>query len=506
MVFFTACLAIHEQRIDANRHFCGCNVVKPKKEIPLSRSCCFRCCCSGDKPTSQNGTASRMELLTQKFLSYFVLRPYIKWPMLILFTVYTGISTWQITHYEVGIFKPDYVTRNSYFRTFNELNTRVFTSNFYVSFIIPGHILYQDKASMNNVFSVAENTANNYIDQSSTVSWFNEYEKKYSSTLPPNTTFIDSIKLFIKANSEYQNDVEFDRNGTIVSTRIYLKTHNMRFPNDIHFLKENFLANGAITDKESDLDRNIIQSKIDKRNYTSSSHKISNSKTITLYAPLFVYTDEWNRPLTESLILIMTLVVVNAILTTLFCPHPLSAVAVVVSMVSNILGLFGFMSLFKVEMTPFSMIVIVLGACYTVDVITQTMYSFFNIIGIDRKSRTFELLSTTSVALFNTTLASFIGQLVLFVEKSYVFLTVMKIIMTITAISFIHSAFIIPIVLSMVGQKNHKHNLAPDSIKTIVIPQLPCDSAGKQNDTEFIGDDLQSNGSYFGSDNMAYEL
>ena len=507
MVFFTACLAIHEQRIDANRHFCGCNVVKQKKEIPLSRSCCFRCCCSGEKPTSQNGTSSRMELLTQKFLSYFVFRSYIKWPILILFFVYTGISIWQITNYKVGIFMPDYVTRNSYFRTFNELNTRLFKSNFYISFIIPGYILYQDKTSMKNVYNVVEHTASNYIDQSAAVSWFIEYEKTYSSTLPPNSTFIESVRMFIKSNAEYQNDVEFDSNGTIISTRIYVKTRNIHFPSDIQFLKQKLLVNDAITDKENDLDRNIIQSNGNERNHKSSSHKNLKSNIITLYAPLFVYTDEWNSPLSESLILIMTLVVVNTILTTIFCPHPFSAVAVVISMVSNMLGLFGLMSLLKVEMTPFSMIVIVLGACYTVDIITQTMYSFFNKLGIDRKSRAFEVLSTTSVALFNTTLASFIGQLVLFVEKSYVFLTVMKIVLTITAICFIHSAFIIPIGLSMVGpksQKSHRHNLEPDSIKSIVMPRLSCDNTGNKNDTEYIGNDLKSNRSC-GSDNVAYE-
>ena len=473
MVFFTACLAIHEQRIDAHRHFCTCHEIQPRSEAASTKSCCFLWCCTGEKPTAKISTSSKIERVTRKLLSNCVLLRYTKWPVMFFFLVFMGLSIWQVVSFKVSIFRPEDIASDSYFRKFDAVNKQIFPSNFYVSFSVPGYVLRRETA-VNDILNIESKIKiNQYIDPASLISWCDEYVNAVNNTLPSDSSLMESVTSFLSLNPTYQNDFAYDGNGNILYSRFYARSLDVHSVTDIRNLKESLLRENEISDSNDNLENNIRLSQETAKAATPDG-KGGDKDLLTIYAPIFLYTDKYFKPLIESIIHISVLVCVNVFLMTLVGPHPRSLGIIAASFASSVLGLFGFMSVFNVELTPFSMIIAELGTCYMVDTNTHIMYSFYNKAGIDRWLRAHDMLSTTSVMLFNTTLASFLGMLVLFAVKSYVFLTVMKIIMTTTAICCIYACLVLPITLSTLGPKDENIPRNPESacsVKTIKIPQ-----------------------------------
>ena len=408
-----------------------------------------------------------------------------------LVMLYAGVSVWKVLEFEVSAFTPNLVTKTSYFSKFERVNNARFQSKFYVSFIMPGYVLTGDKTTLVDAFSIEEKIKiNKYIDDSSLISWFDEYTNSFHDAVLPNTTLVESIESFLSSNPEYRNDFAKDANGNILCSRIYARTRNIKGLSDVHLFKQSLLNGKEFSDNKDELDKNIFisqgkdentdQDSTDSDEENTDSDKaevtedvLTTDKFLTIHAPIFKYTDKYFSALKESIIQISTLIGTNVFLITLVCPHPLVFFLATASFACVILGLCGFMSLLHIYLTPFSLILTVLGSCYAVDVVTHSIYSFYHKPGPDRLSRAHEMLSTTTVLLFNTTLISFIGMLVLFVEKSYVFLTVMKIIMIATAICCIHAAVVMPIALSMFGPKDESYPKSTNKMRTVKQIKVP---------------------------------
>lgn len=478
MVFFTACLAIHEERIDANRHFCTCNKVEPRSEIPAFKSRLFRCCCSGEKPTSYKQTSSTIETLSRRVLSRFVFMSCFKWAALFLFLVFLGVSIWKIPSLKIDTIRPDFVSKDSYYSKYENVNHHIFQSNFYMSFIIPGTAPFHDTTYIPNLLKLQEKIiANKYIDPSSLISWIDDFRRTKNDSWFRNSSLAVSITVFLSLNARFKNDFALSDNGHILYSRFYVKSQGIHSISDMRLLKESLLNHDEISDNIGDLKDYIKQEK--------NTDKSMNPYDIftALHAPVFVYIDKTYSVLVETLSQISAMIGTNLLLMSLCYPRPLSVVINFASYTSTMLGLFGFMALFQVDLTPITLISSVLGACYIVDVITHTLYSFNHKVGIDRLSRAHSVLSTNSVTFLNTLIASFIGLLVLLAAKSYVFLTVMKILMIATGICSIHAAFILPIALSLFGPKDE--NLPEDgqhhSVGKIIIGQVLKDDAQKAN-------------------------
>ena len=414
--------------------------------MTTDRSYCFLCCCTGDRSKAAVNTSSTMESLSRKLVSYWVLRSWFKTLMLALFLIFTGLSIWQTCSFKIGDYNPELLTRSSYYRKFAEINDRVFTSDVYVTFVIPGSVLYKDRSRPSTDISVLKDNlaANDNIDLESFTSWIGVYEKFLNTSGPVNGSFDRQITIFLSSHSQFKNDFALDKSGNIISSRVYVKSRNVRNFEDIRLLKESLLKDHFISESTSKLDRHI-----------------------TLYSPTFIFVDKHSRPLTESLIQIGILIATDIILTTLACPNLRFVIIQLCSLVTTVIGIFGLMSVFSIEMTTFSMIIVVFGMCYIASINTHMIYSFYNTVAIDRQSRAHTVLTTTSVSSLNLIIASLLGLLALLLIKSYIFVTVMHILMIALALSFVQAALIYPISLSIFGPDIPQDDII---VKKIAVP------------------------------------
>ena len=467
MVFFTACLAIHEQRIDGNRHFCSCNTLQTKEvEKDNHRSCCFLCCCTGGRTANRDGTASQMEKITRKLLTRFILQSCVRWTGILVFLGYLGVSIWQMTYFKVELFKKTSVTTDSYFSKFHSVNSRRFTSDFYLNFVLPGRLDYTAQQTTDFLSNVEKKLIHNKnIDPSSSISWYTTYKSSRYCNILSEAAFKSSLQEFLQSNPTFANDLMFDENGRITVSRFYFKTRNIQAYEDSIGLKESLLDLKVLSDNDKDLAKGMLKMYKKGNGITSEGHDGEERNVneddyeendtfedaIIVHSPGFIYTDKHASPLKESTLIIGIQVAVSSVLLTITCPHPLYFVQALFWYASVWIGVFGFLAFLEVSMDAVAMIMIVLSSCYVAEVISHTLISFFYTYGMDRRSRATEVLDTTSVILFNTTLGSFIGLLVLLVEKSYVFITVFKILCVSTAVCFLHSFLFIPVGLSVFG-------------------------------------------------------
>ena len=498
MVFFMACLSIHEQRIDDNRHFCTCNTLQSKEEgKAYGRSCCFLCCCTGGGAVNRDNAASNMEKLTRTFLSRFILHRYVRWVGVVTFLCYLGVSIWLAVNFKVATFKENSVTSDSYFSKFHAINDQQFSTDFYLTFTLPGNYDYTDPAAIGLLSNLKQQLADNKnINPTTFISWFEAYSDSEFRNLSSEAVFTSSLKEFLKAQPTFINDISFDENGTITASRFYCKTRGIHSYDDHIRLKESLLDHKVITDEDDDFRENLHRGRGKHRLDDDDNDELDDAKTeidgndvddneiddaimassilpsstggsnsskfsvtgtknaIVLHSPVFLYTDNFNSPLKQSAIIIGIQVAVSLLLITLACPNPLSFIHGLFWYSSIWVGIIGFLVLFDVYMDSVSMVIIITCSCYAVDVVTHTLTSFYYTFGIDRLSRATEVLSTTGVILFHTTLGSFLGLLVLLLEKSYVFITVFKVLSVASAVCFLHAFLFIPIALSFFGTRS----------------------------------------------------
>ena len=429
----------------------------------MNRSYCFLCCCTGDRTKAGENTSSSMETLSRKLVSYCVLQPWFKMLVLPLFVALTGLSIWQTCSFTIGDYKPGLLTSNSYYSKFAVVNDRVFKSDVYATFVIPGFILYNDLNATKEISFLKENLSlNENVDLSSFIAWTDAYENFLSISSPSNDTFDNSISQFLSSYPQFKKDFAFDKGGTIISTRVYVKSRNVRNLEDIRLLKTSLLKDRYISESSAEIEHRI-----------------------TLYSPMFIFVDKHTRPLIESLIQIGVLVLSNIILTTLVCPHVRMFAIQLFSFGTTVTGIFGLMAVFSIEMTSFSMIIIVFGMCYIASINTHIVYSFYVTEGIDRQSRAYTVLSTTSISYFNIIIASVLGLLILLLIKSYIFVTVMHVLIINLVLGFIQAVLIYPVTISLFGPVSPQDDLI---VKRVSLAHIDLDNKN--------GSDLNAYGAY----------
>ena len=496
MMFFTACLAIHEQRIDENRHFCFGNKIETKKMAQNNNmSLCFVSCCTGEKPSRRFDTASKLEQLTRTVLSRSVLQTNVKIISMFIFLGYLCVSVWQSTHFTVGVIERDLVTKESYFSKFHTINDKLFSNDIYLTFIIPGHMGDSNKHIADNL-SYLERTikGNRYTDASSQVSWISSYIASTSWNLTSHPLHLDALNAFLTLKPDFVSDISFNELGMIVASRIYVKTSNIQSYHDIVNLKNSFLESKGITDDHENL-MDLIESKKTETGSNTDEDTTDDDfleDRIVLYSPSFLYIDKYFSPLQEIGLMIGVQIATSVLLLTLACPHFLVFIHGLLWFLFMWLGIIGFVALLGTSMDSVVLVIFALGSCYIVEVTIHSLYSVYHTTETDRRSSAYEVLITTSVVLFSTMLASFIGLLILLVAESYVFRCVVKILSVITTVCWLHSFFFIPIGLSVLGPKGDIHldsQAQSDEVRVIQIPKVFT----VEKQTRLGGEDSQDN-------------
>ena len=423
--FFVACLAIHERRIDENRHCCTCHVLYNTDDSEVQeRSGCFRCCCTGRKPSNKKQLEGSFERLARKLFSKTVLVTPIKILFILLFVGYLGTSVWKTCSTKLDVFPEDSIASASYYSDFYEVNKQYFRSQPPFMFTVSGPFDLNNEKILNYYLKLFQEIKHlSFMNDTMSSFWL--YDLYNNTDFTQMNTGNLNLKEIIATYSKYRHDIEWGLdNSTIISFRFYVYTNPISS------------SGSAIS----------VRKKINE-----FVRSVEDDCQLSVHIPALWLYDSYRTPLYETLRFFGIQVAVVVFLFILLGNPVLSALHVLAWHFSFGIGLLGSMFIFDVSINSISMIFMMLGFGYNIEVVIYTLNGYVQSEGLNHASRTFNVLQYTTPILFNTTFGMFCGLMVLFVQKSYVFITTLKILATSTLLACVHAVVFIPAVLSIVG-------------------------------------------------------
>jgi predicted RND superfamily exporter protein len=159
----------------------------------------------------------------------------------------------------------------------------------------------------------------------------------------------------------------------------------------------------------------------------------------------------------------------------IFIPDIISAICIILSMLSIMIGMVGFMHIWGLSLSSITMIEVIMCVGFCIDFSAHLTHAFIAGVGKGtRNERAYKACVQTGVPILNSALSTIIGVLVLGFSDSYVFLTFFKTLILIMSLGVFTSMLFLPVLLSLIGPnwKIHKENKSINKINEPVSDPL----------------------------------
>ena len=443
---FSACVAINEERVNSKRHFICCNKTKSKTVLEAERAPASRVfCCAGTPPESRSDVEGLPEKGIRKYFSKFVLLTPVKIIVLILFSGYLGVSIWGAINLKQGLNTKDLVADDSYYRKYQTWEDESFPSSAPVFFVIDKTYQYSSDDIQQKISElITDAQADAFISAESSLSWLQTY--KSAATFYRNSSeadFIQGLGSFLQEPRyrRFTNDVVLN-GDSITACRIYVFTEFIEDSQDKGKMMENM------------------------RDVASRS-----SLSVTAFSPSFVFYEQYVAILPQTLQTLGIGVAAVFLVTAIFMPHPLLLMFVVITMAMIMTGIIGFMYFWDLTLSSVTMIHLIMCVGFSVDFTAHICHSFMVADEDDRNERVAEAVTSSGGPIFNGTVSSVIGILMLSIAKSYIFKSFFQVMLLVILFGASHSLFFLPVVLSLIGPSKAKRSSL--CITQQINPQSP---------------------------------
>ncbi|XP_056011580.1 patched domain-containing protein 3-like isoform X2 [Ostrea edulis] len=431
MTIFSACIVIHERRIKGNRHCMACCVTTKEKESLREdgKTGCLLYACAGYPPKDRRDVDSPLERypkkLIQKIVSYLALKIII----IVIFTIYFGLSVYGAIHLEQGLSLPNLVTDDSFFHKYATWIEEYFTTEIVMSFNVKNTLTYSSAWTQSVITSVLTTAKNDKdIDSSFELNWLTAFKQSTLYVDTSESAFITALQTFLTNITQYASDVVIDSAGsTITSSRFYLKTNSLK----------------------STYDRGQMMLRM--REVTDNS-----AIPMIVYSDPFIFFEQFVEILPSTLQTVGIAIVVIIVVTIFFMPHPTLITIIAVTLFTILLGVFGFMYYWDISLSTISMIHLVMTVGFSVDFSAHICHAYLAVDSDNRDAKVQLALDRSGGPIFNAAVSTLLGVSVLGFANSYIFKTFGKLMFLVIFIGLAHSVLLIPVILSFIGPLNNK--------------------------------------------------
>ncbi|XP_056011583.1 patched domain-containing protein 3-like isoform X2 [Ostrea edulis] len=431
MTIFSACIVIHERRIKSNRHCVACCVTTKDKESLREdgETGCLLYACAGYPPKDRRDVDSPLERypkkLIQKIVSYLALKIMI----IFCFAIYIGFSVYGAVHLRQGISLQNIVADDSFFHKYATWLEEYFRTEITLSFNVKYNQTYSS-AWTQSVLTSVQNTAkkDKEIDSNSELNWLTAFKQSTLYVDTSESAFITALQTFLTNMTQYASDVVIDSTGsTIISSRFYLKTNNLKSTYD---QGQMMLRMREVTD--------------------------NSAIPMIVYSDPFIFFEQFVEILPSTLQTVGIAIVVIIVVTIFFMPHPTLITIIAVSLFTILLGVFGFMYYWDISLSSISMIHLVMTVGFSVDFSAHICHAYLAVDSDNRDAKVQLALDRSGGPIFNAAVSTLLGVSVLGFANSYIFKTFGKLMFLVIFIGLAHSVLLIPVILSFIGPLNNK--------------------------------------------------
>jgi len=229
VTFFVGCMTINEKRVSNNLHFWTCKKVKQKEDMIRSGAskCCI-ICCSGAPYKSRDDIEGPIEKYPKRLIKKIVLFKPAQVFILIIFTVYLGISIWGNTGFKEDLDIRNLFTSESYYYKFYDTDQTLFGQSLVVSLNIQSEINYRQGSTFNDIESLITNVRNDYqVVDDFLISWLHSYRSSAVYADSTDNAFIVGLQSFLDTTegNVFINDVMIDTaSNSISASRLHIRT------------------------------------------------------------------------------------------------------------------------------------------------------------------------------------------------------------------------------------------------------------------------------------------
>lgn len=441
ITFFGGCMALSGYAERRNLHGLLCFPTMPKSQAN-GRSWLFRTLCTGGmNPDDPDNPMDNQEHAMMTFfrdtwggmLSHYP----VKILVIIFFLVYLAVGLWGCTQVKEGLERYKLAMDTSYARDFfntDDMYFRQYPLRIHV--VMNKTMEYWKPEVYEELAHIVEDFENSSFVQNSqlTECWFREYYKQtkrgplkgYFSQfdLTDQHDYIQGLRFLLRFApfSTFEKDIKFDENRTsILASRCIIQATNIT---DANLEKDMVLDLRRIADSYPD-------------------------KEITVFHTLFVFFDQFILVRETSIQSIGVAAAVMMIIALIFIPSVSCALWVAFSICSIEIGVIGYMTLWNVNLDSISMINLIMCIGFSVDYSAHISYAYLSSEGLTANDKMKSALHSLGMPIFQGSLSTILGIVILAFAPSYIFLTFFKTVFLVILFGALHGILLLPVLLSL---------------------------------------------------------
>ncbi|XP_077985329.1 patched domain-containing protein 3-like [Glandiceps talaboti] len=431
ITFFGACMALSGQREAACRHSVTCMKVKPKSE---STSSMYKMFCAGESYQSDNNE----HIMTRFFRDYygvFITELPVKTMTLLLFVSYLTLAVWMSFRMEESFDFNDCFSDDSYAIQFSNIDKKYF-NNFgpAVAIVIDDEIDYSTEQTQTAIaMTIEELETSEYYhgNKNITQSWLRAFLDTFPS-YNNNMQFVQELResFLISKSTPFKLDINFNSDNTnVTSSRFYVFSKYID-------------SAGRAREMLAETRRIVEHSEI----------------KILAYHPAFIYY-EAKIVLVPSILKMIGISCLAIFLISLFLiPDPLSALLVTSSIITIILGVVGYMSLWGVHMNDITSMALLIAIGFSVDYTTHIVYAYTVEKDVNHDVRAREALGRLGWPILQGAMSTLISVFSLSMSNSYLFRTLFKSNFLVIIFGALHGLLFLPVTLTVIGSFGRKYD------------------------------------------------
>lgn len=440
VTFFGGCMALSGYAEEKNLHSFICVPTMPKS-LAKDRGKLFRLFCTGGKnPLDPDNPIDNKENLMMKFfrdkVGSFLARVPVKICVILFFLVYLGFGLWGCMQVKEGLERFKMARYDSYSLDYYDLEDKYFRKYPYrIQVIINQTLNYADPKVQEQVEDFIHTVEHSKFMAGSrfTESWLRIYhiflkDKRTQVLLQGyNTTkkqdFYRGIhEVFFRLSKNYfKQDIKFNDDFTeIVASRFVLQSQNILDAND---------------------EKNMVQ---ELRNIAANA-----PFPVIVFNQLFVFFDQFLLVRETSIQAIAVATAVMMLISFVFIPIPSCAFWVAFSISSIEIGVVGYMSWWNVNLDAISMINLILCIGFSVDYSAHITYAYISCDSTDPNEKMRTALHSLGLPIFQGSISTIIGIVVLNFAPSYIFTVFFKTVFIVILFAAVHGLLLLPVLLSL---------------------------------------------------------
>ncbi|XP_053120894.1 patched domain-containing protein 3-like [Hemicordylus capensis] len=423
LTFLGAILALNGKREESNRHWL--TFMKVEYEIQHSHGYLYNRCCTGGYFDEVTGAELEhpMNIFFGKYYGPFLMHTWSKVLVVLLYLLYLGGSIYGCTQIEEGIDVRNLVNDYSYvIQYYNWNNEYFYEYGPRVMVVVTKSIHYWDssvRADLEDCMKSVESSS--YVHDTFSVSWLRTYEaaaKGMSLNIDDRDAFIGSLSALFQINAEFQWDISFSATE-IYASRFYVQTIN-------------------------------VTTAVDERHLLNELRDFAKKCKVPLlvYNPAFIYFDQYLVIVWNTIQNVLIASGAMLFVSLLFIPNPVCSLWVTFGIASAIVGVTGFMALWKVRLDFVSMICLVICIGFSVDFSAHISYAFVSSEKPEVNDKAVDALYRLGSPIVQGAVSTVVGVLVLSMATTYLFRTFFKIMFMVILFGAAHGLMFIPVFLT----------------------------------------------------------